>query len=821
MRKRGKKLVAMALATSMALGTVSMQAFADEPIVDTKVVENEDGTTTNHTIVTTPYVDPETGKVTVEVKIDGIISGENHDGATVEGTMTETTVTETTTDAEGNVTGTVKVDGSETTVAKNEATVDDLKNVDFSDVKMDLDPSEDEVSTTGPIVEVVEVSNVTSDILNGNNVDIGDKTVIEEIERVVKAELSQTTTENKSTVGYNPVVAPEKYDGKEYDPNNLTNQSIWIPEKQYNTTMKDYDALRGDSVVDKNYEKDPEVQAAWGAQPEEYEFIIAGQGEVTDAAAPAIMEITYKKDEEGNLILGEDGNPVIESTRLIPGGNRGIANGMDDQTSMISVKRKKEDGTFEYFYAYCVDSATPAPNINTGYYKVSDIEDAGYYDDAAAEKIRAIAENGYWGTEEGTGSLASIKEMLKQKYDVTAVIEVDGASMTYGELIDGLKEHEALACTQGAIWNYSNGTSDPVTGKLEKVVGIYSTYKLTSSSGSEYSEYYREYDKVSDARMQLLFECLLGLEGEGKTTDVDDRNTITDMDLIIGDKVLDHVNNQDDDNTNDVYNTNVQFTVAIIPGDDDNITVAVLDGEGNVMKDADGKPIVKRLISQNSSIQDENAIRDDGNGTYTLSGLVFQENSDIKFDLKLEGLQHLNDKGVVIYQAYDGNGDGNDRNDSQTLVGLVDQVQNVDITKSMTLKFEVDENKIVTATSEWHDEKDYTPEQNDPPSDPEPNDPPQNDPPSNDGGNEGGNGGNGGGNDDEIVAVDTIEIEEADVPLSAMPAFDALEIEDDMIPLGVLPATGDNSLWFMFITLLSGLSLAGASLVDKMKNRKR
>ncbi|MBQ5870008.1 MAG: LPXTG cell wall anchor domain-containing protein, partial [Lachnospiraceae bacterium] len=66
-----------------------------------------------------------------------------------------------------------------------------------------------------------------------------------------------------------------------------------------------------------------------------------------------------------------------------------------------------------------------------------------------------------------------------------------------------------------------------------------------------------------------------------------------------------------------------------------------------------------------------------------------------------------------------------------------------------------------------------------------------------------------------------VMFEEEEVPLSDVAVLGAFEIEEDMIPLAVLPATGDNSLFLMFMSLLSGLSLAGASLVDKMKKRKR
>ena len=44
-------------------------------------------------------------------------------------------------------------------------------------------------------------------------------------------------------------------------------------------------------------------------------------------------------------------------------------------------------------------------------------EDAGYYDSEAAAHIRAIAQNGYWGTSEGAGSLDAVKRMLMDAYN--------------------------------------------------------------------------------------------------------------------------------------------------------------------------------------------------------------------------------------------------------------------------------------------------------------------------------------------------------------------------------------------------------------------
>ena len=66
MRKRGKKLVAMALATSMALGTVSMQAFAEESKT-TETVQDGEFTTE---ITTTTATDSNATSVKVTVTVE-------------------------------------------------------------------------------------------------------------------------------------------------------------------------------------------------------------------------------------------------------------------------------------------------------------------------------------------------------------------------------------------------------------------------------------------------------------------------------------------------------------------------------------------------------------------------------------------------------------------------------------------------------------------------------------------------------------------------------------------------------------------------------
>ncbi len=831
MRKRGKKLVAMALATSMALGTVSMSAFADEPntsvATDSNAILNEDGTTTDQTITTTTTTDSETGNVTVKVEITENTSGTNTDGAVVDGTMSS--VKETTTDADGNmIKETYVEDGSEVTITEEDVVVGDKGQ---PEVKVELKPDEK--------TEVTEIGNYREfeEKFGENGIDYESKEVISEIERIVQAELSkETEVKDEGTVNLTPTIAPENYDGKSYDAGQVS-PSI-PPTGLTTTTSKDYLANSTDVA--------PETG---------YDYHLVGEGDATFAAVPVFMSVVYVKDNEGNTVyeknddgtdkLDENGKPIPvidwEKTKLAEGKNGRTEDGMITSPGQMVLKK---DG--EYFYVYCIDQETEADL--GAWYKVENLEDADYYSsDDSAEKLRAVVSNGYWGTKEGTGSLDNIKKMMRETYDETAEVTVtdkDGKEVTYRvvDLIDGLKEHEALACTQGAIWSYSNGSLDVQNGEDGNlVIGIQSSDKFFNSRGGWLDEYYRDYNLESDARMKALYECLMGLEGkEAADVIINEKNSVEDMTLVVGDKaVLDveDTRNTDDNPDNDVYNTKVEFTLAFVPDTNDNIYVYVLDKDGNRMTDAAGKEIVRKLAAEGS--QEEGAITA-VNGVYTLDGLVFQENTNVEFKLQLSGVQNL-DEGVYIYKAHGG------YSESQTLVGIAGGEQEVNVTKSMELTFNVDEKKKVTATSKWHreDEDTYTPEPNDPPSNPEPNDPPSNpepndppsnpepndppsnpepnDPPSNPEPNEPSK--NDGGSREPRVEDDTFEIVEIvdeDVPLSdGVAVLGAMEIEDDLIPLAVLPATGDNSLWLMIVSLFSGLSLAGASFVDKMKKRRR
>ena len=462
--------------------------------------------------------------------------------------------------------------------------------------------------------------------------------------------------------------------------------------------------------------------------------------------------------------------------------------GMVSQSVQFALRH--ENG--EFFYAYCMDASTGAGPEGDRWYNIRNLEDAieseenpdGYLTADEAAQIRAIATKGYWGTEDGRGSLESLKELLKANYNEESKITVryPGSNEPHVfdiyELIDGLSEYEALAATQAAIWTYAN--AGDVTydqggyGGMAyngSVVGVLSAHKYQNSKGGWLNEYKPAMDGESDARLQALYKCLLNLEpiysdGELRedSTVIPNENVVTDVALEIKDKVADNAANADDNKDNDVFNSDLSFKLAFVPGEKDEMYVVLMDGNNQPILGEDGQPIKKLLASETSAKEGANVIKP-VNGVYTLTGLKLSENSPFEFDLRLEGTQYLNE-GVYIYQAEGG------RRESQTLVGLAKGEQKVVVSNKMTIKFDVDEYNHVVAEREWHN--------------------------------------NG---EPEVVT------EEPGV--FAFAVHRPLEnIPEEEVPLADAPQTGDEAIVFAALTLLAGISLMAMHVSEQKRKEE-
>ena len=120
------------------------------------------------------------------------------------------------------------------------------------------------------------------------------------------------------------------------------------------------------------------------------------------------------------------------------------------------------------------------------------------------------------------------------------------------------------------------------------------------------------------------------------------------------------------------------------------VLLTVTDDDGNevVLKEA---RIAGDLTSDeiNKNIEKINSI----NGTYTLSDLIIKENEVFDFGLRLEGEQNI-EKGVYVYSPYGG------RNSSQTLVGVAEGTNKVDVEMTADICFDVEE-RIIKTQHEW------------------------------------------------------------------------------------------------------------------------
>jgi len=462
------------------------------------------------------------------------------------------------------------------------------------------------------------------------------------------------------------------------------------------TTFEKYDSLE-------------KLQEALETKPDGYDFLYTGHGE------DSLYGVDYGLN--GNI---HDAGTSTQQFQMIDLSNPSVLNSVTDETLKESL---------DIHTGYCVDLNTPSQK---GYwYEIENLEDADYYTNDAKNHIRAIVTNGYWGTvgsekdENGndipkTGSLDAMKNMLKNAYTTD---EETGESIRIfsDEEVESLTEGEALTATQMAIWKYGNhyGLEDNLgftsttldtaikhTDRGGWVEWIYSNNGIDDPYGEV--KYTNELElngkkmtdeQVVDAknRINAVYNYLIGLsqtKEESNATDVITEDKIVELDsmsMTVGEKSDGYAENVDDDNSNDVYNVSLNFALVVEPNKDkDDLIVKVIrvanDSFGNIMTEEIAKA---RLSGDATNDEGFNSITfDEDTSSYTLSGLELAENSNCEFNLKLEGVQYLQ-QGVYIYSS-------EIRNDisSQTFVGIAEGYKTVDVGMKVDLNFDVKEGTI-------------------------------------------------------------------------------------------------------------------------------
>ena len=778
--KKLRKTLTVFLTLCMCLSMFCSQALAADTSTATETVKNADGTSTETTTTTTTETDPTTGNVTVVVSIEKNTTGTTTDGTKVNGS--ETYAGTSLTDFNGNV---LHAQWSEKGTETRQWTETDTGNsTGQPEITVPLSPGE-EISSSATS------TTVTGDLPSGTNDSSYDYTTTTTKDRTITAETSKveiTVSENSSEL---TGISPAKDSNK---------QELYL-----------------------NNFTDPDSVSVSGTAPDGYDYQFVGAGDYSKQYISRII-VVYEKDEDGNVRYDENGDPIIASLTNTAGTVLTVngvpttdVNAVFDQSTGVRASQfllKDEDGNT--VYAYCVDlDVTTSKGV---WYSISNLEDSDYFtSEDAADHIRAIAVNGYWGTsneanengEYQTGSLAKIKESLKEAIasgeladTVTISYRKDGVIVTediyVADLIDGLTEGEALDMTQAAIWSYSNGSLAVLDGKDGAIVGG-TTYGDTAGGNARNTD-----DPEGMARMTLLYNWLISLAPqEGTTTVINENNFVSNLSLTVGDKVIGAAANADGDSGNDVYNVDVNFTLEFTPSENDDLLVKIK------YTDFDGteQEIVKRLAGTAAEGETYETITPDADGNYTICGLTLSENETFTFDLRLEGTQYL-EQGVYIYTSQtadsDQNNDGivSESENYQTLVGIAEGFRNVDISLAVAVSFDVDENDYIYAARSWYKEGHYshTPEQ--PEETPEEETPVEETP------------------EEEVPEYPVPEYpSQENTPTDTPTAPVVPEKPSENTPLANAPQTGDTVLLYATLTVLSGIGLA-ALLIFEQKRKE-
>lgn len=368
----------------------------------------------------------------------------------------------------------------------------------------------------------------------------------------------------------------------------------------------------------------------------------------------------------------------------------GYWNGNEFKRANYVHQFKLEDAAGRKYYAYCADWSTGA--VMSTKYELVNVLDASYIKDKTArEHLQAIAENGYWGTNEGIGSLEKVKELVGEEYR--------------SAINDGI----ALAVTQAALWKYGNQDPNLKFGGNNMNGHGDDSQRYETNELLEYfynkNMVIQELTEPQRKAAVALYNALIRMmpDSTDPVTDIITKEDIKDATIRVNGKT----------ETGDKYKTDLSFTLSVdkdrINGD---ITLTIYDQGGN--------PIASRNLKDAPTGTDPET----GEPIYTINGLEIAANTQVR--MNLSGKQTL--KGGAYLFRSDVDKDGKPK--SQTFIGLVNGTSTRDLNLNVTLGFQVLEPTIepaarassrdkhtVTWTASYHTEWPHTPDQ--PPEEPE------------------------------------------------------------------------------------------------------
>lgn len=525
------------------------------------------------------------------------------------------------------------------------------------------------------------VETTVEKVIDGENTPVAVETEV-----VLEAgEFTVTEGEgNGEMVDIGEGIAPEEYEGKQevfdecyagsetpkkdvFQGGGLGYENMWDMAQSFDYIVKEVDENGNETgryVLDAEKMKESMYGSSYieGSNPE-YALIASGE---RGYSSMYIKEVEYELDENGQVKTDEEGNPIYSLSK-------------GEKQHAAQMVLFGTDGKVYYAYSVASDKEALVTSMITGY-EAEELSKSDLYKDKPEVQahIRGIALHGYWGTsneadengEYKTGSLEKLKAEMKAAVEGGLELEIAGSNDKEAVLaaIDALSEGDAVTATQAAFWAYSQGTEDSIDGKVSQIV-----------TG--------EFDADAAGHVSLIYQYLLGV------TDVESDELIgvdkDSMSLSVGEKLGEVTEGGE---TNGIYSAALNFSLTLIPGEKDelNVVLQYVDADGN------NQTVIRALGKENS----ENTIAPNADGSYTMSGLKLSENQDITFDLKLEGTQYLKD-GVYVYTATHVNdgyvseyfGDEGARH--STLVGVGEVGKNVDVSTSITLRFDVNENEEV------------------------------------------------------------------------------------------------------------------------------
>lgn len=322
------------------------------------------------------------------------------------------------------------------------------------------------------------------------------------------------------------------------------------------------------------------------------------------------------------------------------------------------------DSDGKVHYVYCADFDVD-PRMATAYgSQLIDADTTGHWSDdeelnkEIAQHINAIALNGYWGSTSGTGSLESVKAMMKAAIELGKIVGISSDD------VDGLTDGMALTATQAAIWSYADSGSHEFD---------------TDDPFGRYWNTNKWDDSLLDSKlpvMNALYGYLRSLQSETyENKNLIGTESVTQGIVTVTDLARDDAGNAKvTDAGKSVYKTDVAFVLETAPSAlNDDLLVTIKDSDGNAIG-------TWRLAG---AAADGDKLVEGKDNVYTIRDIELADG--VKITLNLHGTQ-LADKSAYLITAKDPSTKEANPSLSQTFVGVEDKTVSVNVSVDLTFE---------------------------------------------------------------------------------------------------------------------------------------